>query len=91
LSFDPVAIGVLAEVHQPLSSEEGLRWMFGLGGYVGFEDDTNLGVQGLLGLDYKFMNIPLNLSVDWKPEMNLISEFTFQPAAVGLSVRFTFK
>lgn len=97
---DPLAIGALYEVHKPFSTE-GLQWFYGGGGYLGFvktwnpnkqrnETDANFGAQGVLGLDYKFANIPLNLSLDWKPELNLVSDINFEPAAVGFTVRFTF-
>ena len=46
--------------------------------------------MGVLGLDYKFANIPLNLSLDWKPELNLVTDINFEPAAVGFTARFTF-
>jgi hypothetical protein len=97
---DPLAIGALYEVHKPFSTE-GLQWFYGGGGYLGFvkswnpnkqrnETDANFGAQGVLGLDYKFANIPLNLSLDWKPELNLVSDINFEPAAIGLTARFTF-
>ena len=97
---DPLALGALFEVHKPLSTE-GLQWFYGGGGYLGFEkvydpnrkvNDTevNFGAMGVLGLDYKFLNLPLNLSLDWKPELNLVQDITFEPAAIGLSVRFVF-
>jgi hypothetical protein len=54
------------------------------------ETDPNFGAQGVLGLDYKFMNAPINLSLDWKPELNLVSDINFEPAAVGFTARFTF-
>jgi hypothetical protein len=41
-----------------------------------------------LGLDYNFTNLPLNLSLDWKPELSLIRTVNFEPAAVGISARF---
>ena len=97
---DPVALGLLLEVHKPLSSE-GLMWFYGAGGYLGFEKtynpnkqknvtNTNFGAQGVLGLDYKFPSVPLNLSLDWKPELNIIDDINFEPAALGFSARFTF-
>ena len=97
---DPLALGALYEIHKPLGAE-GLRWFYGGGAYLGFiktynpvkdrnETDAAFGAQGVLGLDYKFGNAPINLSVDWKPELNLISDINFEPAAVGFSVRFTF-
>jgi len=91
LSIDPAAVGVLAEVHQPVSSAPGLRWLFGGGGFIGFKNGISLGAQGILGLDYKFINLPVNFSVDWKPELDFTNDFRFEPAAVGLSVRFALK
>jgi hypothetical protein len=91
VSIDPAAVGGLIEVHQPVSSVPGLRWMFGGGGYVNFKNEVSLGTQGLLGLDYKFINFPINLSADWKPELNVTHEFAFEPAVVGFSARFTLK
>lgn len=90
LSFgDPLAIGILIEKHKPVSVA-GLSWFYGVGGYVGFGDNKNIGAQGVLGLDYKLAAIPLNLSLDWKPELNLIKEVIFEPSAIGVSIRFTF-
>lgn len=90
LSFgDPVALGVLIEKHKP-TGPAGLSFFYGGGAYIGFGSDKNIGAQGVLGLDYKLPTIPLNLSVDWKPELNIVKEAVFEPSAVGASVRFTF-
>lgn len=97
---DPIALGALVEFHKPLSAS-GLRYYYGGGAYLSFvktynpvkqrnESDPNFGAQGVLGLDYKFANVPLNLSLDWKPELNIVSDINFEPAAVGLTARFTF-
>ncbi len=91
ISFgDPFAIGALIEKHTAIGSAEGLAWFIGGGAYVGFGEGKNLGAQGVLGLDYKFNTLPINLSLDWKPELNLINNISFEPATVGLSARFTF-
>jgi len=83
-------IGGLYEVHTPLNATAGLKWYYGAGGYVGFQDgDTYLGPTGVIGLDYKFPNIPLNLSLDWKPELDIIPKVNFVPDAFGLTARFT--
>jgi hypothetical protein len=93
---DRPAVGVLFEVHNPIASAEGLQWFWGAGGYVGFnaqKDIANrqlLGAQGVVGLDYKFTNLPLNLSIDWKPELNIVDNINFEPSAIGLTMRFTF-
>ena len=101
LSFsDPLALGLLVEFHKPFSTS-GLQWFYGAGGYISFvktydpnkaknETNANFGAQGIVGLDYKFSNVPLNIALDWKPELNLISDINFEPAAIGFTARFTF-
>ncbi len=92
---DPLAIGVLYERFKGLSAA-GLSYFWGGGGYVTFPrnnpdkttSNIGLGAQGIIGLDYKFNNFPLNLSLDWKPELLLVNNINFQPAAIGLSARF---
>ena len=88
-SFDPVTLGALYEVHRPLGAP-GLQWFFGGGAYVSFNNDDVFGAMGIIGLDYKFQKIPLNISVDWKPELNLVDEVSFEASTVGLGVRFAF-
>ncbi|MES1217517.1 MAG: hypothetical protein ABUT20_18555, partial [Bacteroidota bacterium] len=94
----PLAFGLLAEFHKPLSAT-GLQYYYGGGGYLAFvktfnpnhqrnETDANFGVMGVVGLDYKFSNAPINISLDWKPELNLVSDINFEPAAVGFTARF---
>ena len=83
-------IGALYEVHKPTTAT-GLSWFFGGGAYIGFEDsNTYFGPTGIIGLDYKFTNIPLNLSLDWKPELDIIPDINFVPDAFAISARFTF-
>jgi hypothetical protein len=97
---DPLAIGALYELHKPFSTP-GLQWFYGAGGYLAFgkqynvskamdENKTYFGGQGIVGLDYKFANIPIDLSLDWKPELNIVPNINFEPAAIGFSARFTF-
>lgn len=97
---DPLSLGALIELHRPLSPA-GLRYFYGAGGYLGFvkvvntntqktSTETNFGAQGVIGLDYKFSNIPLNISLDWKPELNIVTDINFEPAAIGFTARFTF-
>lgn len=84
-------IGGLYEKYKPLDYP-GLNWYYGAGAYIGFESrDTYLGPTGTVGLDYKFASIPLNLSLDWKPELDILPKIAFVPDAFGLSARFTLK
>ena len=84
-------MGALLEIHKKFKPE-GFGWFYGGGVYVGFEgSDTYLGPTGIVGLDYKFTGIPLNLSLDWKPELDIIPGIRFVPDAIALSARFAFK
>jgi hypothetical protein len=84
-------IGGLYERHQLIGATPALTWFYGGGGYIGFEDGkTWVGPTGILGLDYKFQNAPLNLSLDWKPELDIIPKINFVPDAFALTARFTF-
>lgn len=91
LSFgDGVGICGLYEIHKPLSTQN-LQWLIGFGGYVGITNgDGKFGAAGIIGLDYKFNQIPLNITLDWKPELNIISKVGFRAEGVGFSARFTF-
>jgi hypothetical protein len=86
---DRFGIGGLYEFHTPMSTP-GLQWYWGVGAYVGFQNgSTYLGPTGAIGLDYKFEKVPLNLSLDWKPELDLLPGINFVPDAFGLTARFT--
>ena len=97
---DPLAIGALYEIHNPIPST-GIRWYYGGGAYLAFiktynvnkqknETNANFAAQGVLGLDYKFANLPINISLDWKPELNIVTDINFEPSAIGFTARFTF-
>lgn len=84
-------LGGLLEIHNKFQTP-GLSWFYGGGVYVGFEDgDTYLGPTGVVGLDYKFTSAPVNLSLDWKPELDIMPDINFVPDAFALTVRFTLK
>lgn len=81
----------LYELHFPIESVNNLSWFGGGGGYVAFRSSTTfVGAAGIIGLDYKFEELPLNISLDWKPELNIISKIAFESSGIGLSARFTF-
>jgi hypothetical protein len=70
-------IGAYYQHHNEIASVNGLRWYYGAGanvyfwsydsGFIDAGSSTSIGISGVLGLDYKFEDIPLNLSVDWIP------------------------
>lgn len=84
--------------------EEGLDWYYGVGGHIGFWDGrynnawfkenrtyTVIGVDGIIGIEYTFTDIPLNLSLDYKPAFNLVGYSGFWGDEFALSVRYTIK
>lgn len=88
----------LYEIHNPINNAPGLNWYYGIGGTIGNRhlkhgnenNDLLLSVDGVLGLDYKFTDAPINLSLDWKPAIEVVPETQFDAQGLGLSIRFTF-
>lgn len=85
----------LYEIHAPISGTRGLQWYIGPGAHVGFYntkfgDGAFIGVDGVLGLDYKFSNAPINLSIDWQPSFEFGTNRGFVGSWGGLGVRYTF-
>lgn len=94
----------LAEWHLSVFDTEGFYFFYGGGAHLGVWDSgkdyygsteggTNLflGVDGIIGLEYAFLDIPLSISLDWKPGMNIISDFGFFFDDLGLSFRYLFR
>ena len=87
--------------HFPIGSIEGFKWFVG-GGVVAYNtfskyDDYKgfgLGLFPTGGVDYKFGNIPLNVSADIRPTIGIIKPYSyynsFYLGNVGASVRYTF-
>src|SRR5437868_15350848 len=65
LSFgDGSALCGLYEIHKPLGIQN-LQWLIGAGGYVGLSSDNKkVGAAGIIGLDYKFPILSLNITAD---------------------------
>ena len=59
----------------------------GLG--LGETNYLTLGVAGMVGLEYNFVNIPLQLSLDFRQHIG-IGNGLWAPSSVGLGVRYKF-
>jgi len=91
----------LYEIHGDINGAPGLKWYVGPGAHIGFwnndwkkrfpgrEHGVAIGVDGVLGLDYKINQAPLNLSVDWQPSFNIIG-YSYFSSWGGFAVRYTF-
>jgi hypothetical protein len=89
VGFDPWSVAGVYERFFP-TKVSGLQWFAGGGGYVAFRGNNVFGATGITGLDYTLPSLPINMSVDWKPELNLVNNVNFQASALALSIRFVF-
>lgn len=85
----------LYEIHGPITGATGLQWYIGPGAHVGFYnnkhgDGTYIGIDGVLGLDYKFRGAPINMSLDWQPSFEFGDGRGFVGSWGGLGIRYTF-
>jgi hypothetical protein len=84
----------LYEIHGDLSTEGNLKWYIGPGAHVGFYKVNNvsssiIGVDGVIGIDYKAKNLPLNVSLDWQPAFEFKKNYGFSGSWGGLGIRYT--
>jgi hypothetical protein len=96
-------IGAMYQHHMRIEGAPGLKWYFGGGGSVFFWNyknsfnsgdagNTSIGLMGVLGLDYKFTDAPVNLSLDWAPILFVNGyDNGFRGAYGALSARYTLK
>jgi len=85
-------LSVLYEYHIEIPQVPGLRPIVGAG--LDFQFDHRFfgfGVDPIVGLDYKFSNAPINLTVDWRPTILLAPHVSFWAGFAALSVRYTIK
>ncbi len=87
--------------HFPIGQIEGFKWFVG-GGLTAFNTFSSsnyykgfgLGIFPTGGVDYKFGNIPLNVSADIRPTISIINPYSyynsFYIGNAGVSARYTF-
>jgi hypothetical protein len=77
---------------------DGLGWYIGPGAHVGYyfakyktvyNTIADVGIDGVIGLDYHFKNAPINISLDWQPSFGLLGKSGIQPQFGGLAIRYT--
>jgi len=92
----------LYEFNNDVTGVQGLKWYAGPGVHIGgwnkkWQDKypdrkagVAIGIDGVLGLDYKFNGIPINVSLDWQPSFTFVGYNYFEGAWGGLAVRYAF-
>ena len=86
----------LYEINFDISAVDGLGWYVGPGAHIGFYNDKHggasvLGIDGVIGLDYKINSAPINLSVDWQPSIEFGNGYNngFSGNWGGIAIRYT--
>lgn len=97
------AITGLYEWNWTAFDTDGLGWYIGGGAHLGVRDSRPhgdpydndgsafIGLDFILGLEYTFEEIPLNLALDWKPAFDIIGDQYFWAGDVALGVRYAFQ
>jgi hypothetical protein len=91
----------LYEIHNIAFDVNRLRWYYGGGAHIGFYNGSHVywgtygteytivGIDGILGMEYTFSEIPINIGIDWKPVLNIVG-YSGLWSEGGISVRFVF-
>ncbi|WP_423129734.1 hypothetical protein [Gaoshiqia sp. Z1-71] len=92
----------LYEIHRQAFNAPRLNWYYGFGAHLGFYDGDRssrfddgdnyvvIGADGILGIEYNFAEIPINLGLDWKPVINLVGDTGFWGDGAAISIRYIF-
>lgn len=95
-----IGAGVAYQMHKEIDAIDGLMYYYGGGvsvlyynynnaAYFSDYDNLSFGIQGNVGLDYAFSNVPVNLSLDWVPTLYINGYISGFGAGYGaLSVRY---
>jgi hypothetical protein len=94
--YDGFRFTGLYEFHGNINGADGLKWYIGPGLHTGYnnsydnnyKNEPEVGIDGILGLDYKIKGAPIDISFDWQPSFNIFTNGYFRGYG-GLAFRFT--
>ena len=102
ITLDGFWLSILNEIHTPIYEDNQLSWYIGYGGHLGIwseewrkknntldKSNISVGFDGIIGLDYKVKNSPLNVSIDWQPSFSIIQGYFKNQGGIG--IRYTLK
>jgi hypothetical protein len=85
---EPAGLGATYQIHKSLNQLDGLQWFYGGGAYFTFEKPSGgFGLLGNIGLEYSFTGIPINITLDWKPEFALAPSVGADFNSFGFTIR----
>lgn len=95
-----VNLAGLAEFHIPVFDTEGMSLYYGGGLHLGVWDgglaldqassgkNFNVGIDGIVGLEYAFPDLPFLIGMDWKPNFNIIQDSRLIIDEISLVMRY---
>jgi len=101
-SYGGFVVTGLYEYERWLGNYPGLNWFIGVGAHAGFWDagrnpnvpetyeGSIIGIDAILGLEYTFDELPINLSLDLLPTFSLIGVTQWGGINGALSIRYVF-
>lgn len=93
----------LYEFHFDIADVNGLKWYVGPGAHLGFyntkyKNNNNIsdggvaiGIDGIIGLDYKVPSAPINLSLDFQPSIEFGDYNGYGGSWGGIAIRYVIK
>lgn len=107
LGPDAFSITLLYETYTNAFDEPGLYWYYGVGGHLATQTDwvyydgirgyrrekgdLGIGVDGIFGIEYKINEVPIAVSLDVKPFLEVTTNGdAYLALDPGLGVKFTF-
>lgn len=92
----------LYEINKDAFNTKDVNFYYGCGAHFGYWNLSNnehpwytdhgvhsaVGIDGIVGLEYSFDEIPMSISLDWKPMFNVINYTGFWMDNIGLTLRF---
>ncbi len=92
----------LYQIYKQAFEVDRLNWFYGFGGHVGSYRGENhrqidndeqywlFGIDGIIGMEYNFVNIPFNISLDWKPAIDIYGGLFPSGDELAFSIRYIF-
>lgn len=77
-------------VVQPINAVDNLYYYLGVGLTILFGDEFKFGAVGEVGIEYRFQNSPISLSLDYKPAIIIIETTDFLWGNFGINARYVF-
>lgn len=107
IGFYPNAFSAtfLVEKYTPAFDVRGLDWYYGVGGHIATQSDVirgegvyrrettgfGVGIDGIFGIEYKIEEVPIAISMDVKPFLEIVDNGgSFIALDPGLGIKVTF-